>query len=135
MTCSRPQQTTPVARLEPGTSRPKVRCATNCASPLHFCDCTYRCVLDLVGNFKDWFSRYAAHFYRHWYNYSPVGANEWADPHSSYLTNEFCWSGAHRLLGLVTSLLWMVTLAFGNREPPNNQRVRSSTPTWKCGGK
>ena len=42
MTCSRPQQTTPRTGIEPGTSRPGVQCATDCASPLHkACHCIW----------------------------------------------------------------------------------------------
>ena len=35
MTCPRPQQTTPLTRIERGTPRPKARCATDCTSPLN----------------------------------------------------------------------------------------------------
>lgn len=30
-------------------------------------------------------------FYRRWYWYSPIGADEWADSSSSYLTEDSCW--------------------------------------------
>ena len=50
VTCSRPQQTTSRTGIKPGTPRPKVRCATHCASPLH----KVTCVLSLKDN-ENWF--------------------------------------------------------------------------------
>ena len=37
---------------------------------------------------------YDCHFlsYRSWWRYSPIGANEWANPRSTYLTGDRCWT-------------------------------------------
>ena len=50
---------------------------------------TYKCNI-FVAEFIEQAGKSVPH--RHWWKWSPIGAAEWANPNSSYLTSASCWS-------------------------------------------
>ncbi|XP_022102547.1 uncharacterized protein LOC110985669 [Acanthaster planci] len=67
---------------------------------------------------------------RHWWTWSPIGANEWANSNSNYLTSSSCWTSGSGGIGNVAALGGHVGIVTSSSQTTSATATAVVTNDW-----